>query len=524
MALPTYPVFDRYGDALIQQLGSFWYHYFGDREKLKLLLRGGGHRHGQWYLDFLNTVASLSRLDVEVFRPEDWYLLVLKQSDRDRIMNVYDQDDLVYNGGELYDASQTREILFPLPQGVEFFEDLADIRFTIYNRVLYPSKTWVRGLDFDIDFERKLIRFREDPSLTDYVARRDAYDETTGAISDEEIGLWIYKGDFDVDEIYRRFGFAVGIHAQSSEFYKELVNAFWDSYVLGSNMASFEKAISAMLGIPLVLEPTETVEVIRDEAVRKIVVTDKHVYEFLPAANVIAAVGAVLHAGDEMVDAVQIEELYGYNPDYSFISALPLDAGFLSGGYFAALTFENQNVDIEYLGQDDDGKTVITFRVQGFPLDVEKFFEDIQVRGKQAGQQTLAELLDTREHPVTQPLPGDLPAQINPLEFVIENTMRNNLTLIKVRTSAVRSDAPGLAIFRHFRNIVPPHTAFLVFVEVQAADEVMELPDSVDEVVETFDGIAPDYEEALPIAAAGPGDASYEDIVVRVYRVSERCK
>ncbi|GAG47199.1 unnamed protein product, partial [marine sediment metagenome] len=106
--LPTYPVFDKYGDALLQQLGSFWYYYFGDRDKLKLLLRGLGHRHGQWYLDFLNAVASLSRLDVEVFRPEDWYLLVIKQSDRDRITNVYDQEDLVYDGGERYDAPQTR--------------------------------------------------------------------------------------------------------------------------------------------------------------------------------------------------------------------------------------------------------------------------------------------------------------------------------------------------------------------------------------------------------------------------------
>ena len=523
MALPTYPVFDRYGDALLQQLGSFWYYYFNDREKLKLLLRGVGHRSGQWYLDFLNTVASLSHLDVEVFRPEDWYLLVLTQSDRDSVMNVYDQDGLVYDDSEVYDGAQTREILFPLPQGIEFFEDLADVKFTIYNRVLYPSKVWVRGLDFDIDFDRKLIRFREDPFQSGYVARRDVYD-AAGDISDEEIGIWIYKGDFDVDEIYRRFGFAVGIQEKSSEFYKELVSAIWDSYALGSNMAAFEKAISAMLGVPLVLEPTETVEVIRDEGTRKLVITDEHVYEFSAEATIIVAVDDVLHAGDPLSDAVQIAELSGYAPDYSFVSAAALDAGFLAGGYFAALTFENQDVDVEYLGQDADGKTVITFRVQGFPLDIEKFFDDTLERGKLPGQQTFAELLDLRDDPVTQPLPGDLPAQINPMEFVIENTMRNNLTIIKVKTSAIRTDTPGLEIFRHFRNIVPPHTTFMVFVEINPESDTIELSDSVDEAVETFDGAAPTAEELVPTEEAGAGDASFEDVVVRVYRVSEVCK
>jgi len=273
-----------------------------------------------------------------------------------------------------------------------------------------------------------------------------------------------------------------------------------------------------------VLEPTETVEVVRDEGYRQLVITDKNVYEFPSAANVIVAVDDVLLAGDEMTDAVQITELSGYDPDYSFIPALSLDKSFLSGGYFAALTFENQAVDIEYLGQDADGKTVITFRVNGFPADVEAFFEDIQTRGKEAGAETLAELLDTRENPMTQPLPGDLPTQINPLEFIIENTMRNHLTLIKVRTAAIRSDAPGLAIFRHFRNIVPPHTTFLVYVEIEPEMDIMELTESVDEEVVTFVGIQPTVENGYPVADACADDLAYQDIVARVYRVSEVCK
>lgn len=523
MSLPTYPVFDKYGDALLQQLGSFWYYYFGDRDKLSTLLRGVGHRHGQRYLDFLNTVASLSRFDVEVFRTEDWYLLTLRKSDKDRITNIYDQAGLVYNGGTVYDSPQTSEILFPLPTDVDFFGDLADIEFNIYNRVLYPSKVWTRGLDFDIDTARGVIRFREDPFESNYVAQRDIYDES-GVIVDRELGLWIYRGSFDLNEVYRRFGFAVGIQAKSSEFYKDLVNAVWDSYVMGSNMAAFTQAISAMIGVPLVLEPIETVEVVRDEGYRKLVITDKHVYEFVPGANITVTVGDILHAGDALTDAVEVAELGGHDPDYTFVPAVAFDEGFLSGGYFAALTFENTDVDIEYLGTDADGRAIVTFRVQGFPADVDQFFVDLHARGTQPGAKTLAELLDTRENPATQPLPDDLPATINPLQFVIENILRNNLTLIKIRTSAMRADAPGLGMFKYLRNIVPPHTTYLVFIEINPEPDTIELPDSTDEVVATFDGVVPTTEEVLPADEASSNDAAMEDIVVRVYRVSEVCK
>lgn len=523
MALPDYPVYDKYGAALLRQLGSYWMYYFGDRDRLKLLLRGIGHQHGQQYLDLLNTVASLSRFDVNVFRTEDWYLLILSKSARDSVMNVYNQPGLVYNGGERYDETQSAEILYPLPLPIEFFGEFADAKYTMYNRILYPSKTWVRGLDFDIDTTRGVMRFREDPMTSDYVAKRYVYDDA-GQIIDEEIGIWLYKGEFDLDEIYRRFGFAIGIQATSSEFYKGLCNAFWDSYVLGSNMAAFSQAISAMLGIPLVIEPTETVEVIREEADRKLVITDKHVYEFASTANVTVAVDDIVHAGEELTDAVDIIELNSGLADYSSVPALSFDKNFLSGGYFAALTFENSFVDIEYLGQDADGKTVITFRVQGFPADIDKFFADIQTRGKMSGQQTLAELLDLREHPITQPLPGDLPAQINPLAFILESAGRNNLTIIKVKTSAIKANTPGLQIFKHFRHIVPPHTTFIVYVEITPAADTIVLPDEVEECVIPFDGILPEDEVVKTADDADPTDASYDDLVVRVYQVREKCK
>ena len=344
MAHEEYPIYDRMGQALLRTLGSFWYHYFGDRDQLETHYRSLGHEQGQTYLDYLDAVASVSRFDIPVFHKEDWYLWVIKESDSDRVKNVYDQAGLTYDGSITYDSARVDQFLFPLPTD-SFLGPLADAKFQIYNRVLYPSKTWTRGLDFEIDYDQGTMRFYEDPFDSEYVAKREVVDDN-GDVVDREIGLWLYRGEFDLDWVWERFGFAVALRLESSEGYKDLTNALWDAYVFGSNMRSMYMAIESMLGIPLVIEPTETVERIVEEPERTLVITDKNVYEFRAGVTVTVSVGDELTAGDSMIDAVVIEDLAGNTPDVSTLSAVALDSNFLSGGYFAELVFENTSVDV----------------------------------------------------------------------------------------------------------------------------------------------------------------------------------
>jgi len=109
--------------------------------------------------------------------------------------------------------------------------------------------------------------------------------------------------------------------------------------------------------------------------------------------------------------------------------------------------------------------------------------------------------------------------------------MKNNLTIVKVRASALGSDAPGLNLFKYMRNIIMPHTTFIVFVEISADTDTIDLSQAgddeqagVEEEITHFGGIVPTPEVLYPAGAAPAGSASYEDIVVRVYRVSEVCK
>jgi hypothetical protein len=540
-----YPVFDTYGDALIRTIGSFWYNYFNDRDALKEIYRAEGHRQGQVYLDYLTTVASISRFNIPVFSTQNWYLLTLRQSDKDRVTNIYGQEALVYGGGAAYGAPQTQATLFPLPDD-EFFGELAQLQYTIYNRVVYPSKTWTAGLDVEVDRDRGVLRFRDDPFDSEYVARRDVIDESGDKI-DEEIGLWMYKGEFDLDLVYKHWGFAVGLQLQSSQFYKDIVNALWDMYVVGSNMAGFEQIFSASLGIPLVIEPVETVETITVESDRQLVITDKNVYSFSVNANIVVTVGDELVAGQAMADDLKIIDLSGNDVDTNTIPALAFGSNFLSGGYFAELTFENRSVTLEYLGLDEDNKAVVTFEVGGFPGDVDLFFEKAQLLGKQSGGQTLAELLDLRDHPVGQPLPMNLPTTINPLEFALDNIMKNHLVLVKVRTPAILDDAPGLTVLRYMRNVIPPHMTFIVYVEVAPDVDTIDLGQAGDEETPgaedtptMFDGIlvgctdsgsssSPDpiecdYDEVGPKDEVAAGEPAYEDVALRVYKVSEVCE
>ena len=523
-----YPVYDTYGEALIRTIGSFWYYYFGDREILTSHYRNLGHAQGQAYLDYLTAVATVGRFDIPVFKDENWYLLVLSRNASEQVKNVYGQDELVYGGSERYGDAQTNEYLFPLPD-VDFFGELADIPYTLQNLVIYPSKTWTRGLDFDIDYDRKLIQFRDDPFQAN-VARREVYDEA-GTLVDEEIAIWVYRGQFELDMIYKQWGFVVTEQLRSSQHYKDFVNAMWDSYVLGANMEAFEGAISAMVGVPVVIDANETVMDIVEEPTRTLVLTDTHVYTFEPTANITVAIGDVLNVGQAMTDSVEVIDLSGGPVDYSSVPSLSFDNSFLSGGYFSSLTFENQEVDVEYLGRDENNKAVVVFRVGGFPGDVDAFWEQAQMLGSQPGQKTLAELLDTRDNPVGEPLPRWLPATINPLEFVLENIMRNHLILIKVKVAAVPSDSPGLKLFRYLRDVIPPHTTYIVFVEVSPTADTIDLSQAgdteeagVEEEVAPLGVATPDNEVLYPSSEAPVGAAAYEDVVVRVYKVSEVCE
>jgi len=529
MALPGYPVFDyNRGRELLAQLGTFWSLVFNGSPELQAHLRSSGRTQEQTYLDTLDAAACVSRFDVPVFHTENWTLLTIKRSQVEAVPAIYQPDDLAYGpqsgarpgrpAGYVhqYGASDsTTHTLWPLP------ETLRGADYTVQNKVVTPSKTWVRGIDYTVDDGRRLLIFRGNIFTDPLVVKRDVVD-ANGLKIDEEASLWLYHGDFDLDYVYVQFGYALGLHLDSSTFYKTLLNAYWDAHLLGPSLREIAAILSAAAGAPLVLEGTETVEVVRMETDSWLIATDLNVYRLPLSAAPAVAVGDVLHAGDVLSDAVEITELSCSNPDYSALPLLSVGPRFLSGGFIAELIFHNESVPLEYVGADSDGKAVVKFSLGGHPADVERFFNQLQANGKAAGQ-TLAELLDIRTNPTGEPTADNLPATINPLEFLLSNLMRNNLFVIRVRPDSFAANAPGLQMFSLLRNIMPPHVSYVALIDLAPDTDTMDLSD-VDSVVEDvgkFKGAAV-LEEAAPTSVGGT-DLQYEDILVSAKQVSVTC-
>lgn len=491
------------GDQMLRGLGTYWYYIYQDRAKLQNHYRGFFEEAGQTYLNFLETMATISRFNIPVFHKENWHYLTFLESD-------INSQILRYGDGANYgDGYQYGVRFVKTDNSITLPENLRSAQF-MFNRLLEPSKTWVAGVDFKIDVPGNKVYFRDNPFDSDLVAKRNIVDDA-GNVIDRQAALWIYGGEYDLQYCWIHWGYALKVWMQSSGWYKDFINALANSYVQAPTLASLQGMLSALTGIPLIIEPTETVEVVLTEPDVKQVVTDQHVYELPLTANVIVAAGDVLHGGEPITDGLLLLELNDRLPTAIELPGFSFGTNFLAqtaplGPLFSELLFENKVVPLQYIGIDQEGKAEVRFEVSGFPGDVEAFWVAVQRRGWDSGK-VLADYLDKRANPVGPPDPANLPATINPLEFILENLMRNNLMLIKIRPEQFPAGAPGTEFFHYLRRALPPQVTYAVYVELSLGidyidfsdtafqSEDLQLIDAIDPLVET---IGPSYvEEAI---------------------------
>lgn len=84
---------------------------------------------------------------------------------------------------------------------------------------------------------------------------------------------------------------------------------------------------------------------------------------------------------------------------------------------------------------------------------------------------TLAHVLDKHVQAGTEPTADRLPTTINPMRFLIENVLRNNVFVVRIVVSAVGSEALKLYNVRHLRRLMPPQTAMIVIFELDGATD-----------------------------------------------------
>jgi hypothetical protein len=455
-------------DILLDLMGSTWSSIYEGRDQLADMMSARAELETQNNMLANEVLDSLSRNTVPVTSRRRLDCILLKQSQTNSDltnMPKYGQGYVYGNqpNGDLIRYGESVDLpdyAFPLPASLV---DAALIQSSFKD----PDVIWVRGIDFYIDLDRRALVFVENPFDNESFEQREVYTGTE--VTDYELPLWIVGEEISNNRIYERYGYAVGIYNEASLNYRDFLCAFYEGLVQGTARRHIEDAISAVCDIPLVKTDEETVELIKTDGAGLVIVTDANVYRFSADAEAIVAVGDVLAAGDRLTEGLRVDDFkHGIPED---LQSLSVGRSYLAEGYYGDLIF--QDLTTELVAEDDvDGATKVSFALGGFVGDVDRFFDELHEKGV-AAEQTLADLLDVRENPTTPATSINLPATINPLEFLVNNVLRNNAFLVRIKLEELGPNNLGLGHLRHLRRLVPPHTAMIVLVELTLPTETV---------------------------------------------------
>jgi hypothetical protein len=500
----TYPTSDLDNrEELLAVLGSFWSRIYRGVDQLSSYTRATAAIVAQTELNLLETIAAISRTEVPLFHTENWQPIVLRKSETNvTAANRYkfDDDNLIFDGLPLrqFDEFTGRDFYsFPVPA------ELQNVA-KIFDRLLFPAFELSGGIDFIIDTVNNVITFTRDPFNSESVMRKPIYDGDK--LVDEEITLWGFKAQFDYQYLFKQFAYVVGINLKSSENAKKLVNAVIDGLLSGgASVTVLNETFAAIFDVPVVGTDNEVVEVITLDNYGLFIATDKAIYRFSSAATPIVSVGDVVNKGARLVDTFNIYELNrGEVP--SEITALALDSNFTAACFYSDLIFENADVPLIVDANHPSGYTYIKFALGGLPGDVQQFFDDLHARGISQIPQitpecdttsanrrlgTLAHILDRRKTPVGEPGIDDLPATINPLQFLVKNVLRNNAVIARARISQLGKNQLGLYNIRHIRQLLPPGSALFLICILTGKKQQIPAEDAIFEAIQTFQAINP---------------------------------
>ena len=110
--------------------------------------------------------------------------------------------------------------------------------------------------------------------------------------------VWLHNALVDQDDLYTQFGYTLGLRLPSSERYKMLITALMDSLVNGPSQGALMMGLSAITGLPVILEKQERVLLINGNKV----ITDAHEYEC--KGEILLQEGNVYQKGTPVTDDI----------------------------------------------------------------------------------------------------------------------------------------------------------------------------------------------------------------------------
>lgn len=528
---------------LIALLGTFWARTYTASDQLASYVTATAMTVAQTHRNLLETVAALSRYDVPIFHREHFVPLVLRRGQINSAATntpKFNRDPVLFDGGIKFEVPLDSELYaFPLP------DKLVNVG-KIFNKITFPTVALSPNLDFYVDNDNSAIVFLNNPFDNAALPRNSV---VVNGKDDEEMTLWAFCGDYDYEYVFNQFAYALGLKLKTGQGYKDLTNAIFDSLINGGASAkNISLALAAICNIPVVLEDVEIIEDIGFDSYGLFIATDANIYRFQEDAEPVVSIGQRVFAGQPLIDGFDIIEFRPRDPfnnlledlptyrqavtdflttsGYEYVTtendenvflnsgercpvvkkdlaALALDNGFVSACFYGDLVFENREVPLHVDNQHYTKYTYVHFPLNGLPADVKRFFDEVHDRGIELAKHkdacavpgkkvgTLAHILDKRKYAETEPLPEHLPVIINPLRFLVENVLRNNVFVVRITVSALGQNHLGLYNIRHLRQLLPPQTAMIVIFELGAKPDKVTAAEEISEAVNYFVGMEP---------------------------------
>lgn len=498
---------------LLSWLGSFWTAVYKDPDFIEYMQDARALRIAQLYLDLLENLKLEDRENIPVFHRERWHPIVLRKSqagtgskdmfklvdkekDRSGIRLGDDQKDDVYPnptmftlGGEKIDLNDM--VVYPLTgdSGV-----LKTVLTCICNNIANASVVLGKGSDFTILPGAIAISKKCDPFIGEMADEFPKFEilEDDPEDNDEEVVLWACDTMFDKDFVYKSIGYAMALPTGSTEVYKRVVNAAWNTVASGCTPLLLKSLMAMICGVPTVKEDGEVVEqIVEDEILQ--VITDKNVYTFPLNAELRedVVIGAKLKRFDTMDTAVRIYPcitdvdrigLYNefvknteeFSQDVPFVDLPPaLFRSDLENGFSVGW----EEVPVYFEGLDKNKNPRFRFDLEGSDLDNDTFWQDVWKDYEDAGV-SMATLLDCVDGDTIFEAGREV-GVISPIKFFIKNLIGANTIIMTVRTDTLADDAPlyDPKFFGVVRECVPSYIRLYV-IEHETVSENPETPGS----------------------------------------------
>jgi hypothetical protein len=394
---------------------------------------------------------------------------------------------------------------------------------TISDTIIRPTTTLATGVHFSLD--NTFIIFREDSDPFDLGTFPTRLVDNNGT-TDQEILLWATDVLFDYEFLYDNYGYAIRLQDESSEYYKDVINALWNIRFSTANLASLRASIGDMLGNPAVKSDGETIEVIHPESDESIsVVTDSNVYSYPPNTVLLptTVVGAVVNQGDFLTETVRLytkldpDKFYGANgiPLSDFVLHVPslyIPKGIIgSYGGESGLVADWKTTDITFEGNDANGNPKYQFDLGGAPTDVQAYWENLWGNAETQGVDLYTDVFEPYIYSPPPYIALGIPVgTINPLDFFMRTFLKPNVGIIVVDFSALPSNINSLAILSRLNNLIAAHALLIIIGKQSVSDQDYSLGTML---VESLD--AP-YGKAVSdtFSTAGDGGVTYRWVKV----------